>query len=207
LQHLPGLPLGATAHCSRCGRTLATQSSAPLDRPLALTLAAAIAFIVANTAPLLSISATGRHASTTIGGGVYEMWRRGQELTALIVAFCAIAAPGCYILLFLTVLVMVRRPPAPSWVGDVQRWADVLPPWSMNDVLALGILVALTKISELARVDPGIGLYAVGGLTVLFPALATTFDAREVWKRIEWADHNRPSPRTTYSTADSAARR
>jgi paraquat-inducible protein A len=156
---------------------------------------------------LLSISASGRHASTTIGGGVYEMWRRGQEFTALIVAFCAIAAPGCYILLSLIVLVMVRRAPAPSWVGEVQRWADVLPPWSMNDVLALGILVALTKISELARVDLGIGLSAVAALTVLFAALATTFDAREVWKRIEWVDDNVASPRTPHRTADSAEKR
>jgi paraquat-inducible protein A len=74
----------------------------------------------------------------------------------------------------------------------------------MNDVLALGILVALTKISELARVDLGIGLSAVAALTVLFAALATTFDAREVWKRIEWADNNVPSPRTPPRTADSA---
>jgi paraquat-inducible protein A len=48
--------------------------------------------------------------------------------------------------------------------------------------------VALIKIAELATVEPGIGMYAVGGLVVLFTAIMITFDPREVWKRTEWTD-------------------
>jgi paraquat-inducible protein A len=58
----------------------------------------------------------------------------------------------------------------------------------MYEVMLLGILVALIKIAELAKVDPGIGMYAVGALVMLFPAITVSFDAREVWQRIEWAD-------------------
>jgi paraquat-inducible protein A len=58
----------------------------------------------------------------------------------------------------------------------------------MNEVMILGILVALIKIAELATVEPGIGMYAVGGLVVLFAAIMITFDPREVWRRIEWTD-------------------
>ena len=61
-------------------------------------------------------------------------------------------------------------------------------PWAMLEVMILGILVALIKIAELATVAPGIGMYAVAGLVVLFAAIMTTFDPREVWKRVEWAD-------------------
>ena len=192
LQHLPELPPGGKARCPRCGNTLATEPTDPLDRPLALALAAAIVFIVANTAPLMGLSAVGRHASTTIVGGVYEMWLQGQEVTAVIVAFCAVIAPASYILFMLTVLLAVRRPPAPHWVGEMLRWADSMQPWSMNEVMILGILVALIKIAELATVDPGVGMYAVGGLVVLFAAIMVTFDQREVWKRVEWADGRVP---------------
>src|SRR5512144_2405487 len=122
LQRLPELPPGGKARCPRCGHTLATQPSDPLDRPLALTLTAAVVFIVAHTAPLMGLSAVGRHASTTIAGGALEMWQQGEEITALIVAFCALIAPGCYIAAMLTVLIAVRRPPEPPWVGDVLRW-------------------------------------------------------------------------------------
>ena len=192
LQHLPELPRGARARCPRCGNTLATRPTDPVDRPLALALAAAIVFIVANAAPLMELSAVGRHASTTIVGGVYEMWQQGEQVTAVIVAFCAVIAPGGYILFMLTVLLAVRRPPAPYWVGEMLRWAHSMQPWSMNEVMILGILVALIKIAELATVEPGIGMYALGGLVVLLVAIMITFDPREVWNRVEWANGEGP---------------
>jgi len=188
LQHLPELEPGSKARCPRCGNTLASQAREPIDVPLALTLAAAVVFIIANTTPLMGLSAVGRHASTTIPGGTLEMWRQGEMVTAVIVAFCAIIAPGGYILFMLTTLLAAKRPPAPHWVGELLRWADSVQPWSMNEVMILGILVALIKIAELATVEPGIGMYAVGGLVVLFTAIMITFDPREIWKRIEWTD-------------------
>jgi len=193
LQHIPPIPPGGKACCPRCDETLGSRSTDPLDRPLALTLAAAIVFIVANTAPLMGLSVVGRSASTTISQGAYEMWMQGERITAVIVAFSAIIAPGGYILFMLTVLLAVRWPPAPHWVGEMLRWADHMQPWSMNEVMLLGILVALIKIAELATVDPGVGLYAVGALVMLLAAIMATFDQREVWKRVEWADGRVPS--------------
>ena len=138
LQHLPELEPGGKARCSRCGNTLATRSAAPLDRPLALTAAAVIVFIVANVAPLMGLSAVGRHASTTIGGGVYEMWQQGETITAMIVGFCAMIAPGAYLLFMLTVLLAARRPPAPPWIGEMLRWAHTMEPWSIGSNVSSG---------------------------------------------------------------------
>lgn len=203
LQQVPELPLGGKARCARCGRTLATRPIDPLDRPLALTLAAAIAFVVANTAPLMGLTAVGRHASTTIVGGAYEMWLQGQEITAAVVAFCAVIAPGGYIALTLAVLLAVRRPPAPRWVGDILRAAHAMRPWSMNEVMLLGILVALIKIAELATVEPGVGMYAMGALVVLLAAVMVTVDAHALWARVAWATGENPAA----PTAPAAARR
>ena len=194
LQRLPELPPGSRARCARCGNVIATRPTDPLDRPLALTMAAAITFIVAHTTPLMGLSAVGRHASTTIAGGAVQMWQQGEPITAMIVAFCAGIAPGGYILFMLTVLIAVRRPPAPRWVGELLRWGRAMQPWSMNEVMILGILVALIKIAELATVEPGIAMYAMGALVVLFAAIMMTADPREAWKRIEWADAEQ-SPR------------
>ena len=160
----------------------------PIDLPLALTVTAAIVFIIANTAPLMSLSAVGRYASTTIGGGAKEMLFQGEAITAMIVAFCAVIAPAGYILFMLAVLLAARRPPAPHWVDELLRGAEFMKPWSMNEVMMLGILVALIKIAELATVEAGIGMYAVGALVILFPAIMVTFDPGEIWQRVEWAD-------------------
>jgi len=200
LQRIPPLPPRGKARCPRCGEILATRPSDPLDRPLALTLTAAIVFILANVTPLMGLSAVGRVASTTIIGGAHQMWLEGREPTAVIVVFCVVIAPAIYLLFLLAVLLAVRRSPAPHWVGVLLRWADTVQPWSMNEVMMLGILVALIKIAELAQVIPGIGMYAVGALIVLLATIAVTFDPREVWKRVEWADGSPPP-----STADPAS--
>src|SRR5262245_20758387 len=188
LQELPELPPGGKARCARCGATVASRPADSIDRPLALTVAAAIAFIVANTSPLMALSAVGRHARTTIGGGVYEMWVQGEMITAAIVALCAIVAPGVYVLFMLTMLLAIRRPPAPLWVGGLLRWAESAMPWSMTEVMVLGILVALIKLAQLATVDPGVGMFAVGALVVLLAAIMISFDRRDAWARVEWAD-------------------
>jgi paraquat-inducible protein A len=53
-------------------------------------------------------------------------------------------------------------------------------------------MVALIKIAELASVDPGIGMVALGALVVLFPAIGVSFDPREVWSRVAWEDGEPP---------------
>jgi paraquat-inducible protein A len=197
LQMIPELPPGGKARCSRCACNLAMRLAEPIDLPLALTVTAAIVFIVANTSPLMSLSAVGRFASTTIIGGAYDMWFLGERITAVIVAFCAVIAPAAYIIFTLTVLLGVRRPPAPQWVGEMLRGAEVMQNWSMNEVMLLGILVALIKIAELANVEAGIGMYAVGALVLLFPAIMATFDPDEIWQRVQWADGSAP-PNTSH---------
>src|SRR5690242_1336416 len=193
LQRIPDLPVGSKARCSRCACNLAIRLAEPIDLPLALTITAAIVFIIANTSPLMSLSAVGRFASTTIIGGAYDMWFLGERITAVIVAFCAVIAPAAYILFTLTVLLGARRPPAPHWVGEMLHGAEFMSKWSMNEVMLLGILVALIKIAELANVEAGIGMYAVGTLVLLFPAIMGTFDPDEIWQRVQWTGGSLPT--------------
>jgi paraquat-inducible protein A len=136
----------------------------------------------------MSLSVVGRYASTTIIGGAQEMWLQGEAITATIVAFCAVIAPAGYILFMLTLLLGARRSPAPAWVGEMLRGAEFMQPWSMMEVMILGILVALIKIAELATVEANVGMYAIGALVILFPAITVTFDPDEIWQRVEWAD-------------------
>ena len=186
LQRLPALAPGGTARCCRCNQLLAVHPSHTLDRSLALAIAAAIVVVIANVMPLMSLSAAGRTSTTTLIGGSYQMWLQESYVTAVMVAFCAVIAPALYVAFTLAVLLAIRRPPAPAWTGELMRWSGHLRPWSMNEVLLLGILVALTKIAELATVIPGIGMFATGALVFLLPWLASTFDSREVWRRIAW---------------------
>ena len=52
----------------------------------------------------------------------------------------------------------------------------------------LGVLVALVKIADYATVIPGVALFVLGALIFLLAGMQASFDRREVWQRIEWAD-------------------
>lgn len=116
------------------------------------------------------------------------MWLQGQRLIGVLVAFCAVIAPVSYIVLTLTLLLAARRPTVPNWVGETLRWVGHLQVWSMLEVMMLGVLVALTKIAQLAKVDPGIGMYAFGATILLIPAIMTNFDKRALWRRVTWGN-------------------
>ena len=52
----------------------------------------------------------------------------------------------------------------------------------------LGVLVALIKIADYAKVTPGLALFALGALVFVLAAMQASFDPREVWDRVEWAE-------------------
>jgi len=203
LQRIPALPPGGTACCPRCGRKLATCKPGYLERTTALAVAAAIAFLLANLEPLMGLSVAGREASTTIAGGAWKMWEQGEKITALLIALFAVIAPALQIGFLLAILLAVRRPPAPRWVGTLLRWMEIAGAWSMVEVMLLGILVSLVKIAALARVVPGVGIFAAGGLILLLAAMSSSFDPREAWSRVRWANGEGPQ-RTLPSGGDDA---
>ena len=159
---------------------------------MALAVAAAIAFLITNVEPLMTLSVAGRQASTTIAGGAWQMWVQGEKITSVLITLFAVIAPALQIGFMLAILLSVRRPPAPRWVGTVLRWAQIAVSWSMVEVMMLGILVSLVKIAALARVDPGAGIFAAGGLIVLLAAMSSSFDPREAWSRVRWANGEWP---------------
>lgn len=206
LQHLSPLEPGDKSRCVRCDSLLAKRPVGPEGFCLALTVAGFIAYILANTSPLMDLSAVGRVSSTTIAGGALEMWRENEQLTGALVAICAVIAPGAYLLYMLVLQVAARQSPVPRWVGGMLRSIHHFEMWSMLEVMLLGILVALIKIAQLATVEPGIGMYAVGALVVLFPAIIVTFDEREIWQRLEWYDGEMPELAIAEALAAKAQR-
>jgi len=188
VQRLPDLEPGASARCPRCDHELWRRREDSLERALPLTLAAAVLYVIANSFPMLGLSAVGREASTTVLGGAEQLWRDGREIVAGLVFFTAVAAPALQIGLMLAILLGSHREHPPSWVGTLLRHHPTTRIWSMIEVMMLGVLVALVKIAELATVMPGIAMFALGALVFVLAAIQASFDPRQVWSRIVWAD-------------------
>jgi paraquat-inducible protein A len=188
LQRLPDLAPGASARCPRCDKELWRHREDSLNRTLALTLAAALLYVVANSVPMLGLTIVGREASTTVIGGAEHLWSNGQQVVAVLVLLTAVIAPALQIGLMLAIVLGGLRERPPRWVGTLLRRHPTTRIWSMIEVMMLGVLVALIKIADYATVIPGLALFTLGVLIFLLAGMQATFDPREVWERIEWAD-------------------
>jgi paraquat-inducible protein A len=188
LQRLPDLAPGASARCPRCNEELWRRHEDSLNQTLALALAAAALYVVANSVPMLGLTVVGRAAFTTVFGGAVQLWDDGQQIVAGLVLFSAVIAPALQIGFMLLIVLGARRERAPRWVGTLLRHQPTTRTWSMIEVMLIGVLVALIKIAELATVIPGVALYALGALVFALAAMQAAFDPREVWERIEWAE-------------------
>ena len=188
LQRLPDLAPGASARCPRCDKELWRRREDSLNRTLALTLAAAVLYVVANSVPMLGLTVVGHEAFTTVFGGAVQLWRDGQQIVAGLVLFAAVIAPALQIGFMLAIVLGVRRERAPIWVATLLGHHPTTRTWSMIEVMMLGVLVALIKIADYAKVIPGLALFVLGALVFLLAAIQTSFDSREVWDRIEWAE-------------------
>ncbi len=96
VQRLPAVPPGASVRCPRCDLELWRRRDDPLQRTLALALAAAILYVVANVTPMLGLQAVGHKASTTVFGGAVQLWNDGRGTVAALVLSTAVVAPALH---------------------------------------------------------------------------------------------------------------
>src|SRR5260370_34013452 len=186
LQRIPEIAPGASARCPRCDKELWRHREDSLDRTLALTLAAALLYVIANSVAMLGLTIVGRDASTTVLGGAQHLWEDGQHLVAALVFFTAIVAPALQIGMMLAIVLGARRERPPRWVGTLMRHHPTTRTLRMIEVMMLGVLVALIKIADYATVIPGAALFVLGALIFVLAGMQASFDPREVWEKIEW---------------------
>src|SRR5262249_41603194 len=148
MQRLPALAPGGSARCLRCDRELWRRREDGLTRTLALALAAAVLYAVANAIPMLGLSVVGHSASTTVVGGVQQLWNDGQRVVAVLVLFAAVVAPALQIGFLLLIVLGVQHEPSPRWVGELLRHHPTTRIWSMIEGMLSGLLVAPYKIAD-----------------------------------------------------------
>ena len=72
----------------------------------------------------------------------------------------------------------------PWGVAQVFRFTELLRPWAMMEVYLLGVIVAYVKLSDLARLELGIALFAFVGLIVVMIAAEAALEPHEIWRRL-----------------------
>ncbi len=185
LMTAPVLARDCVADCARCGAELFRAKPDSLDRTLAFLLAAAALFMVAATNPLIELEKGGITTSATLYDMAGSLAEMGMPSVCLLVVITTIVAPVLQLFFTLGVLVPLKM----GFIPDLLPWSfrivSRIWPWGMVEVFLVGALIAFVKLQDIAKVYPGIALYALGGYVFMISAAVSAFEPREVWKRVE----------------------
>jgi paraquat-inducible protein A len=176
------------ARCPRCDALLYRGGAAQLDRICALTLAALITFMIAQTFPILEMDLNGNRVRTTLIGALDSLWQQDMGLVAVMVFCSTVLFPLVELSALLYLLFPMRRGVVPPAFNAVLRAIQLVRPWGMIEVFMLGILVTIVKMVSLARVVPEAALFAFAALTLML-AVVLMFDPGTLW---DIADTLRP---------------
>ena len=196
VQYAVPLPRHAELRCARCSALL-YRSGGRLDLLLALAVADALLFCVANLFPIVSAQIESAHTTATLAGTALALYRRGRPLVSMLVAMTAILLPALQRAVLLYLLLPLHFGSVPGGVTAGFRLLHAARSWSMVEVFLLGALVTFVKLAEYATIIPGVALWALGGSVVLSAALWASLSDRAFWLRVESArlssaaDHER----------------
>lgn len=185
VQSIPAMIPGTAARCGRCDTVLRRAHRDPLERSLALNLAALILLVVVCTATLMTVEKAGITHSADLFSGPDELARRGMAILALAVVVTTAAAPLLRLLATLYVLAALHTSRPARHLARVFAWRQRLAPWAMIDVLVLGVFVAYVKLGDVVRISLETGVYALLVLMVVLVWADSVLDRQDVWHAID----------------------
>lgn len=176
LQREVPVPEGGVLRCRRCHAALYRNLPNSLDRALAFSLTALVLFVISNVYPIVGLSVNGTVVETSLLGAVRVLYQDGKWPLAGLVFATTVLMPMLQTSSMLWMLVPLKYGRAP-WGGPVVfRLCHMCQPWGMTEVLILGLLVALVKLSRIAGVVVGPALWSFGALMLVLAAAGAAFD-------------------------------
>ena len=171
------------AVCPRCGASLHLRKPNSIIRTWALIIAAAIFYIPANVFPITVVTSLGQAQSDTIISGVIYFIRTDMWPIALVIFTASIVVPLLKLLTLSFLLVSIQRK-SPWRPGDrthLYRITEAVGRWSMVDIYAITIVVALLKLGYFATVEVGPAAVYFAAVVVITMLAAKAFDPRLIW--------------------------
>ncbi len=134
---------------------------------------------------LAEVDVVGQQRTASLLSGPIALAGDGLWELAVPVGFATIAAPLAVTGLLLYVLAGVwLRQPLPG-LRSAFAWRNALRPWAMIEVFLLGVLVAYTKLIDLATVDLEGAVYSLGALMLAMAAADAALDPHVVWSEMQ----------------------
>jgi paraquat-inducible protein A len=185
MQDLPDLPDGEAAMCARCGSLLRRAFAGSVNFARVAIVIAAVLFSLSLNLSFVELHVMGRFATSTLFTGPKELGDKGIPFLAVVVLLTLIVIPGVKLAIEAIVLLgsIAQRPP--RWLGWLFGWLEKVAPWAMIEVFLLGAIVAYTRLRDMATVDIGPAVWALGGVMLATVAIDAVLDREALWSELE----------------------
>lgn len=174
---------GYVARCDRCGAIL-YRHGLGLSTSAALAITGLVALALANVYPIIGMNNAGLTSECTLWGAVLVCWQAGSWMTAVLASVTVLLMPVLELALSAWILVPLSMDRLPPAFPEIARLLQFIRPWTMVHVFLLGILITIIKLSSMASIVVGPGLWSFAALTLLTTAVGS-FDQNELWSRSE----------------------
>ena len=185
LQTLPEVAARSAARCVRCDALLRRNPGGGLERTLALLCAAAVLYALVHLNPLVGLELQGTTVEVTLLSAIRVLWAEGAQAVAALVFATVVLFPLLEVSLLVTLLMLARAGRRSQVFPLLFRLVHSLRPWGMVEVLLLGMLVSLVKLSHLASVILGVAFWAIAALIVVLAAAARSYDPAQLWSEAQ----------------------
>ncbi|MYN16198.1 PqiA/YebS family transporter subunit [Rugamonas sp. FT107W] len=168
------------ARCVRCRSILYRGIHSDVNRMAAITLGAIFTFLIAQFCPIVELAVGGYTSSATLSGAIRVLWTERMQVVAVIVFLFTVLLPAVELGALLYVTLALRSGVRPHGFDHLLRAVAAARRWGMTEVLMIGILITIVKMTSLAQVVVQPGLFAFGALTLML-AIVTSFDPQMLW--------------------------
>jgi paraquat-inducible protein A len=134
--------------------------------------------------PLMGIKVLGSTKTDTLWSGVAMLFEEHMWGIAILVFLSSILFPLLNIMLSLLISAHLYFNKPNRHLALGMRWLQHIDEWAMLEIYTLGIIVASVKLSSLAELNFGLGLYAFIGLLIVTGMLASSLDKVLFWQHI-----------------------
>ncbi len=178
------VPAGVTATCGACGNVLFRERRDSIRRALAFNIAALILLVIAHAFPFMTFTMEGNSTAGTIPASIVALWEDGSWEIAIVVFVLASLMPFARLGLGIWVLLPLLWNRLAPGTAELFALFARSRTWAMTEVYLLGLLVAYTKLVDLATITLGPAIWAFGALMVCIAAADNALDPRAVWWRL-----------------------
>lgn len=157
----------------------------PLVRPLALALAGLALYGVALFLPFMHVQIWAWANRTTLLEFPAQLHTNGFWVLAMAFLLFVLVLPPLKLALATIVLIGLRLPHPRRSLRALFRWHEAIGPWAMVEVFLVGLLVAYSRLVDLARLDVGPAAWALAVLMLVSLGADIALDPEAVWEAID----------------------